>query len=106
MIAVPGPSLTPPLKIAVREAWLAQRQKAILYPELAIIDPLPHLCDHPGERYLFHNLRQDIAISHDIRATFFIQCGAMLRTKGPDAGLSFGETEFDNDIAAMSASDG
>lgn len=106
MPAVPAPGLTPSRQVAVREAWLAQRQEAILEPALPIIDPHHHLWDHPGERYLFDDLRQDIGSGHDIRATVFIQCGAMLRATGPEAERSLGETEFVNGVAAMSASGG
>ena len=41
---------------------------------------------------------------HNIRATVFMECGAMYRTDGPEALRCVGETEFVNGIAAMSAS--
>lgn len=98
-----GPSLTPSRQVAIREAWLARRQEPILEPALPIIDPHHHLWDHPGERYFLDDLLRDTATGHDIRATVFIQCGAMYRAEGPEAERPIGETEFVNGVAAMSA---
>ncbi len=103
MTTIPPPSLTPSRQVAIRESWLAQRQEEILEPGLPIIDPHHHLWDHPGERYLFDDLLADTATGHDIRATVFIQCGAMYRATGPEAEKPLGETEFVNGVAAMSA---
>ncbi|MFL5333885.1 MAG: amidohydrolase family protein [Geminicoccaceae bacterium] len=99
-----APALTPSRQIAIREDWLARRQEDILEPTLPIIDPHHHLWDHPGERYLFADLLRDIGTGHDIRATVFVQCGAMYRAEGPEALRPLGETEFVNGAAAMSAS--
>ncbi len=99
-----APRLTASRQIAVREDWLALTREEILDPALPIIDPHHHLWDHPGERYLFDDLLSDIGSGHNIRATVFIQCGAMYRTEGPDALRSLGETEFVNGVAAMGAS--
>lgn len=97
-------SFTPSRQIAVREEWLAQHEEEVLDPALPIVDPHHHLWDHPGERYLFDELRADVASGHDIRATVFVQCGAMYRAGAPDAEQPLGETEFVNGVAAMSAS--
>jgi predicted TIM-barrel fold metal-dependent hydrolase len=96
--------LTPSRQIAVREDWLALTAEEILDPALPIIDPHHHLWDHPGERYLLDDLRRDLGSGHDIRATVFIQCGAMYRADGPEALRPLGETEFANGVAAMGAS--
>ncbi len=104
MAAQPGPSLTASRQIAIRETWLAQRREEILEPGLPIIDPHHHLWDHPGERYLFDDLLCDIGSGHDIRATVFVQCGAMYRAGGPEPLRSLGESEFVNGVAALSAS--
>jgi len=106
MTRIPAASLTASRQVAIREAWLAQRHEEVLEPALPIIDPHHHLWDHPGERYLFEDLRADTATGHDIRATVFVQCGAMYRATGPEAERSLGETEFVNGAAAMSASGG
>ena len=104
MTAVPLPSLTASRQVEIRPSWLAQRDEAILTPGLPIIDPHHHLWDHPGERYLFDDLRADLDTGHNIRATVFIQCGAMYRAEGPEDLRPLGETEFVNGVAAMSAS--
>jgi L-fuconolactonase len=96
----------------------------ILEPDLPIIDPHHHLWDWPpavfanrpvpqhgfdtvvrrAKRYLLPELLADLNTGHNIRATVFVQCGAMYR---PDAQAAFkpvGETEFVNGVAAMCAS--
>jgi len=104
-MTVPPPSLTPARQIAIREDWLALRREAPLDPALPIVDPHHHLWDREEERYLLAELLRDIAESgHDVRATVFIQCGAMYRADGPEEERSLGETEFVNGIAAASAS--
>ncbi|NKC30615.1 amidohydrolase family protein [Falsiroseomonas selenitidurans] len=95
---------TPSRQIAVRPSWLAQVQEAALDPGLPIVDPHHHLWDREAERYLLADLLEDTACGHDIRATVFIQCGAMYRQDGPTEARSLGETEFVNGIAAASAS--
>jgi predicted TIM-barrel fold metal-dependent hydrolase len=99
-----APSLTPSRQIAVREEWLAQVQEAPLDPALPIVDPHHHLWDRAGERYLLDDLLRDTATGHDVRATVFVQCGAMYRATGPEEERSLGETEFVNGVAAASAS--
>ena len=90
--------------ILVREEWLDQVREAIIEPALPIVDPHHHLWDRPGERYLLDDLLRDTATGHDIRATVFIQCGAMYRTAGPEERRSLGETEYVTGAAARSAS--
>jgi predicted TIM-barrel fold metal-dependent hydrolase len=96
----------------------------VLEPELPIIDTHHHLWDWPKEflgslqpadhgftdiirnipRYLFEQLMADLVSGHNIRATVYMECGAMYRADGPDALKCVGETEFVNGVAAMSAS--
>ena len=90
--------------VAVREAWLAQVEEEVLDPALPIVDPHHHLWDNPGERYLLEDLLRDIGSGHDVRATVFVQCGAMYRANGPEERRSLGETEFVTGAAARSAS--
>ncbi|MDR3510594.1 MAG: amidohydrolase family protein [Caulobacteraceae bacterium] len=98
--------------------------EAILEPDLPIVDPHHHLWDRiaaPADpsvpprhgfeyvtrlrpRYLFHDLLADVGSGHNVRATVFVQCGAMHRADGPEALKPVGETEFVNGVAAMSAS--
>lgn len=98
------PGLTPSRQIAVRPDWLAQVEEEPLDPALPIVDPHHHLWDRDGERYLLDDLLRDAARGHDVRATVFVQCGAMYRATGPQDEQSLGETEFINGIAAASAS--
>jgi L-fuconolactonase len=77
----------------------------VLDPDLPIIDPHHHLWDGPQPRYLFDDLRADLdAGGHDIRATVFVNCWAMLKRDGPEELRPVGEVEFVNGVAAMSAS--
>ena len=82
--AAPDPQMTPSRHIAVREAWLDQVREEIIEPALPIIDPHHHLWDQPGERYLLDDLLRDTGSGHDVRATVFVQCGAMYRAGGPE----------------------
>lgn len=95
--------LTPSRQIAIRAEWLAQVLEEPLDPPLPIVDPHHHLWDRAGEHYLLDDLLQDTGAGHDVRATVFVQCGAMYRASGPEAERSLGETEFINGIAAASA---
>ncbi|SDE01534.1 amidohydrolase family protein [Belnapia rosea] len=95
--------LTPSRQVAVREDWLALTREEILDPALPIIDPHHHLWDHPGERYFLDDLLRDTASGHDIRATIFVQCGAMYRAEGLEEERPLGETEFVTGAAAQSA---
>jgi L-fuconolactonase len=96
--------------------------EAILEPGLPIIDPHHHLWDWPAAllaaapdhgfttvvrramRYLLPEFLSDLNSGHNIRATVFVQCGAMYRADGPEAFKPIGETEFVNGVAAMCAS--
>jgi predicted TIM-barrel fold metal-dependent hydrolase len=98
--------------------------EAILEPDLPIIDPHHHLWDWPmamlagapvpehgfltvvrrAMRYLLPEFLSDLNSGHNVRATVFVQCGAMYRADGPEAFKPVGETEFVNGVAAMCAS--
>lgn len=99
-------------------------REPILEPDLPIIDPHHHLWDRlavvpppstpvthgfehvirKAPRYLLDELLADTRTGHNIRATVFVQCGAMYRKDGPAAMKPIGETEFVNGVAAMTAS--
>jgi predicted TIM-barrel fold metal-dependent hydrolase len=101
-----------------------QMSEPILEPDLPIIDPHHHLWDRPTAilrnlppsdhgfmdiirdipRYLLDELLKDLTAGHNIRATIYMECGAMYRADGPDALKCVGETEFVNGVAAMTAS--
>src|SRR5262245_62960970 len=96
----------------------------ILEPDLPIIDPHHHLWDNPAElvaamprtghgfddilraapRYLLDELLADLSSGHDVRATVYLECGAMYRADGPEALRCVGETEFASGVGAMTAS--
>jgi L-fuconolactonase len=90
----------------VDDEWLAQRHEEILDPALPIVDPHHHLWWDAPVRYRFEDLLADLATGHDVRATVYMEAGAMYRATGPDHLKSVGETEYANGIAAMSASGG
>jgi len=90
----------------VREDWLALRREEPIEAEMPIIDPHHHLWDWGSfARYLLDELSGDIeAGGHNVRATVYLQCGAMYRADGEPKLAPVGETEFVNGVAAMSAS--
>jgi L-fuconolactonase len=95
----------------------------ILEAELPIIDPHHHLWLIPETtlaamrkpesfipvarskaRYLLDELLADVNTGHNIRATVYMECGAMYRARGPAQYKSLGEVDFANGVAAMAAS--
>ena len=50
------------------------------------------------------DLLNDTRSGHNVIATIFIQCFAMHRREGLEVLKAFGETEFANGVAAISAS--
>ena len=91
---------------AVREDWLGLVSEEILEPELPIVDPHHHLWDGASGRYLLDELVGDLRTGHNVVATVYMECSAMLRRDGDPDYRAVGETEFVNGIAAMSASGG
>jgi L-fuconolactonase len=99
-------------------------KEPILEPEQPIVDPHHHLWDRPTEvlrnlppsehgfmdiiretpRYLLDELLADLRSGHNVRATVYMECGAMYRADGPENLRCVGETEFVSGIAAMTAS--
>ena len=89
--------------------WLALTQEPTLEPELPICDPHHHFWDHrpgsvPYQRYLLHELNDDIYSGHNIRSTVFLEARSMYRADGPDELRPVGEVEFVQGLAAASAS--
>src|SRR5689334_17167010 len=94
----------------------------VLEPDLPIIDPHHHLWDRPARftqnlppdlhpflkvtvktpRYLLDELLADMKSGHNVKATVFLQCGAMYNQDAPPPMRPVGETEFVNGVAAMS----
>lgn len=103
---------------------MAETSEPILEPDLPIVDPHHHLWDRTGAvlaqmpaqdhpftgiirrvpRYLLDELLADLKSGHNVRATVFVECGAMYRANAPDALRCIGETEFVNGVAAMTGS--
>jgi L-fuconolactonase len=94
----------PQRHLPIRKDWLAATQEAALEPDRPIIDPHHHLWDRPGNRYLLHDLVEDLSSGHNIRATVFLECREMYRADGPAETRSLGETTFVAGVAAMSES--
>ena len=89
--------------------WLALTQEPTLEPGLPICDPHHHFWDFrseriPYQRYLIHELADDINSGHNVRSTVFIEARSMYRPDGPEQIRSVGEVEFVQGIAAASAS--
>lgn len=89
--------------------WLALTQEPILEPDLPICDPHHHFWDLrservPHQRYLLHELLEDIQGGHNVTTTVFIEARAMYRADGPEELKPVGEVEFVQGLAAASAS--
>ena len=89
--------------------WLALTQEPALEPELPICDPHHHFWDYraariPYQRYLLHELADDINSGHNVRSTVFVEARSMYRTDGPEEMRPVGEVEFVQGLAAASAS--
>ena len=89
--------------------WLALTQEPALEPEIAICDTHHHFWDFrpesiPYQRYLLHELLEDINGGHNVRSTVFIEASSMYRPGGPKELRSVGEVEFVQGLAAVSAS--
>ena len=89
--------------------WLALTPESALEPELPICDPHHHFWDFrmervPYQRYLLHELADDINGGHNIRSTVFIEARSMYRADGADEMRPVGEVEFVQGLAAASAS--
>ena len=89
--------------------WLALTQESTLERDLPICDPHHHFWDHrmgriPYQRYLLHELADDINSGHNVRSTVFIEARSMYRADGPVEMRPVGEVEFVQGLAAASAS--
>ena len=89
--------------------WLALTTEPTVEPELPICDPHHHFWDFrsgriPYQRYLLHELADDINSGHNVRSTVFIEARAMYRADGPEEMRPIGEVEFVQGLAAASAS--
>jgi predicted TIM-barrel fold metal-dependent hydrolase len=89
--------------------WLALTTESTIEPELPICDPHHHFWDFrtgriPYQRYLLHELADDINSGHNVRSTVFIEARAMYRADGPEEMRPVGEVEFVQGLAAASAS--
>jgi predicted TIM-barrel fold metal-dependent hydrolase len=89
--------------------WLALTPEPTLEPELPICDPHHHFWDFrtariPYQRYLLHELADDINSGHNVRSTVFIEARSMYRADGPEEMRPVGEVEFVQGLAAASAS--
>ena len=89
--------------------WLALTVESTLEPDMPICDPHHHFWDFrsvriPYQRYLLHELSDDVNSGHNIRSTVFIETRAMYRPDGPTELKPVGEVEFVQGLAAASAS--
>ena len=89
--------------------WLALTPEPTLEPEILICDPHHHFWDFrtariPYQRYLLHELADDLGSGHNVRSTVFIEARAMYRSDGPEEMRPVGEVEFVQGLAAASAS--
>ena len=90
--------------------WLALTTEPALEPEIPICDPHHHFWDMrteriPYQRYLLHELADDVNSGHNVRSTVFIEARAMYRSSGPEEMRPVGEVEFVQGLAAASESD-
>ena len=90
--------------------WLALTTEPTLEPDIPICDPHHHFWDMrteriPHQRYLLHELADDVNSGHNVRSTVFIEARAMYRSSGPEEMRPVGEVEFVQGLAAASESD-
>ena len=88
--------------------WLALTEEPTLEPELPICDPHHHFWDFrmervPYQRYLLHQLADDVNSGHNVRSTVFVEARSMYRADGPQELRPVGEVEFVQGLAAASA---
>lgn len=89
--------------------WLALTPEPALESEIPICDPHHHFWDFrtdrmPYQRYLLHELADDIHSGHNVHSTVFIEARSMYRPDGPEELRPVGEVEFVQGLAAASAS--
>ena len=89
--------------------WLALTQEPTLEPALPICDPHHHFWDRrpasiPYQRYLLHELNDDIYSGHNVISTVFLEARSMYSEDATDELRSVGEVEFVQGLAAASAS--
>ena len=89
--------------------WLALTEEETLEPDLPICDPHHHFWDMrteriPYQRYLLHELADDVNSGHNVRSTVFVEARAMYRSSGPEEMKPVGEVEFVQGLAAASES--
>ena len=89
--------------------WLDLTKEETLEPDLPICDPHHHFWDMrteriPYQRYLLHELADDVNSGHNVRSTVFVEARAMYRSSGPDEMKPVGEVEFVQGLAAASES--
>ena len=89
--------------------WLALTQEDTLEPTLPICDPHHHFWDRrpasiPYQRYLLHELNDDIYSGHNVISTVFLEARSMYSEDATDELRSVGEVEFVQGLAAASAS--
>ncbi len=89
--------------------WLALTTEPALEPEIPICDPHHHFWDMrleriPYQRYLLHELADDVNSGHNVRSTVFVEARAMYRSGGPEEMRPVGEVEFVQGLAAASES--
>ena len=89
--------------------WHELTQEPILEPEMPICDPHHHFWDFrtermPYQKYLLHELADDINSGHNVRSTVFVEARSMYRRDGPEEMRPVGEVEFVQGLAAASAS--
>ncbi len=89
--------------------WLALTTEPTLEPEIPICDPHHHFWDYrtariPYQRYLLHELAEDVSSGHNVRSTVFVEARSMYRPDGPEEIRPVGEVEFVQGLAAASAS--
>ena len=89
--------------------WLALTTEPALEPEIPICDPHHHFWDMrteriPYQRYLLHELADDVNSGHNVRSTVFVEARAMYRSSGPEEMRPVGEVEFVQGLAAASES--
>ena len=81
----------------------SQRFERPIDPALPICDAHHHLWDRPNDRYLLDRFHEE-AGGQNIVSTVIVECGERYRTEGPIDLRPVGETEFVEELIAVSGS--
>ena len=89
-----------------RQDWLDLTDEAALDPDVPVCDPHHHFWHYPTNRYLAEEFLQDIAGSHRILKTVFVECLQFYDKDAPPELQPVGETRTVEELATAAPAPG